>query len=192
MFIDGMPIKEYDLHKLREKIGFVMQKSELFSDSIAHNIAWGKSEATIEEIKSAAHIAQADEFIEGFPDGYNSMIAEKGASLSGGQKQRISIARAVVRKPEILILDDSTSALDLVTEARLHASLGEEMKETTVIMIAQRIASVMNADRIAVIEEDGRILHCASHSELMKTSKTYREIYNSQIKDGGEQGEFVK
>lgn len=192
VFIDGMPIKEYDLHKLREKIGFVMQKSELFSDSIAHNIAWGKSEATIEEIKSAAHIAQADEFIEGFPDGYNSMIAEKGASLSGGQKQRISIARAVVRKPEILILDDSTSALDLVTEARLHASLGEEMKETTVIMIAQRIASVMNADRIAVIEEDGRILHCASHSELMKTSKTYREIYNSQIKDGGEQGEFVK
>ncbi len=192
VLVDGMPIKEYDLHKLREKIGFVMQKSELFSDSIANNIRWGKRDATLDEIKSAAQMAQADEFIESFPDGYDSIIAEKGASLSGGQKQRLSIARAVVRKPEILILDDSTSALDLATEAKLHASLNKEMKGTTVIMIAQRIASVMDADRIAVIEEDGRILHCASHSELMKTSKTYREIYNSQIKDGGEHSEFVK
>ena len=184
VLIDGMPAEEWDLTALRQKIGFVMQKSELFSDTIANNIRWGKPDATMEEIKAAAETAQAASFIEGFSDDYETFIAEKGASLSGGQKQRMSIARALVRRPEILILDDATSALDLATEAKLQAALREELKDTTVIMIAQRIASVRSADRIAVIEKDGRILHCAPHDELMQVSETYRDIYQSQMKGG--------
>lgn len=184
VLIDGQPIKEYDLHKLRRKIGFVMQKSELFSDTIANNIRWGKPEATQDEVTDAAETAQAVEFVNSFADKYDTFIAEKGASLSGGQKQRMSIARAMVRRPEILILDDATSALDLATEAKLQKSLREKMKGTTVIMIAQRIASVRNADRIAVIE-DGTIKDCAPHDELMRISATYRDIYESQMKNGG-------
>ena len=184
VLIDGIPVGEWDLTALRQKIGFVMQKSELFSDTIANNIRWGKPEATMDEVKAAARTAQAEFFIEGFSDGYDTFIAEKGASLSGGQKQRMSIARALVRRPEILILDDATSALDLATEARLQAALREELQDTTVIMIAQRIASVRSADRIAVIEKDGRILHCAPHDELMQISPTYQDIYQSQMKGG--------
>ena len=168
-----------------------MQKSELFSDTIANNIRWGKEDATIEEIKDAAETAQASGFIEGFNEGYDTFIAEKGASLSGGQKQRMSIARALVRRPEILILDDCTSALDLATEAKLLAALRERLQDTTVVMIAQRIASVRGADRIAVIEKDGRILHCAPHDELMRISPTYQDIYQSQMKKGGEAHESV-
>ncbi len=182
--IDGIPIKEYDIKKLREKIGFVMQKSELFSDTVANNIKWGRTDATDDEVEAAASSAQASEFIMGFSEGYNTFIAEKGASLSGGQKQRMSIARALVRRPEILILDDATSALDLATEAKLQASLREKLTDTTVVMIAQRIASVKSADRIAVIE-DGTIRHCAPHDELMRISETYRDIYESQMKNGG-------
>ena len=180
VFIEGRDISEYDLPSLRRKIGYVMQKSELFSDTIANNIKWGKDDATEEEILAAASIAQADNFVSEFTDGYNTFIAEKGASLSGGQKQRLSIARAIVRRPEILILDDATSALDLATESRLQAALREAMKDTTVVMVAQRIASVRHADRIAVIESDGRIIHCAPHDELMKISETYRDICASQ------------
>ncbi len=183
IFIDGVPVKDYDLKELRSKIGYVMQKSELFSDTVAGNIRWGKKNATDEEVKEAATVAQADVFISGFSDGYNTFIAEKGASLSGGQKQRVSIARALVRKPEILILDDSTSALDLATESKLRAALREKMKGTTVIMIAQRIASVKEADRIAVIEK-GSIVACDTHDNLLKTCETYREIYSSQMKSG--------
>ncbi|MCD7832251.1 MAG: ABC transporter ATP-binding protein/permease [Firmicutes bacterium] len=188
IYIDGQNVRDYDLHELRQKFGFVLQKSELFSGTIADNIRWGKDDATDEEVVRAAKIAQADEFITGFNGGYDSVVAEKGASLSGGQKQRMSIARAIVRNPEFLIFDDSTSALDLGTEARLQASLRENMKDTTVIMIAQRIASVKNADRIAVIEH-GTITAFAPHDELMKTSEAYREIYASQMKntDGGEE-----
>ena len=164
-----------------------MQKSELFSGTVSENIRWGKADATDEEIKQAATIAQADGFIMGFNDGYDTYIAEKGASLSGGQKQRMSIARALVRKPEIIILDDATSALDLATEARLRHALRENLKDSTVIMIAQRIASVREADRIAVIE-NGTIKDCASHDELMRTSETYRDIYNSQMKNTDEGG----
>ncbi len=178
--IDGRDISEYDLTALRRKIGYVMQKSELFSDTIANNIRWGRPDATDEEIRAAASIAQADSFIGEFSDGYDTFIAEKGASLSGGQKQRLSIARALVRKPEILILDDATSALDLATEAKLQRALRENLKDTTLIMVAQRIASVKNADRIAVIEADGRIIHCAPHEELLKISETYRDICSSQ------------
>ena len=180
VFIEGRDISEYDLPSLRRKIGYVMQKSELFSDTIANNIKWGKDDATEEEILAAASIAQADNFVSEFTDGYNTFIAEKGASLSGGQKQRLSIARAIVRRPEILILDDATSALDLATESRLQAALREAMKDTTVVMVAQRIASVRHADRIAVIESDGRIIHCAPHDELMQISETYRDICASQ------------
>ncbi|MBQ8140506.1 MAG: ABC transporter ATP-binding protein [Clostridia bacterium] len=188
IYIDGLDIKKYDLHKLRRKISFVMQKSELFSDTIENNIRWGKEDANAEEIRSAVRVAQAEEFVNGFNEKYGTFIAEKGASLSGGQKQRMSIARAVVRKPEILILDDSTSALDLATEAKLRKALNEEFKDTTVVMIAQRIASVREADRIAVIE-GGTIIACAPHDELMAACDTYRDIYNSQMKNGGGQNE---
>ena len=185
VLVDGMNIKDYDLTKLREKIGYVMQKSELFSDTIEGNIRWGKPDATHKEVLEAAKTAQADEFISRFPEGYETFVAEKGASLSGGQKQRVSIARALVRKPEILILDDSTSALDLVTEAKLRTAIRESSAETTVIMVAQRIASVMEADRIAVVENDGSILHVAPHEQLLAESETYRDIYNSQMREYG-------
>ena len=183
VLFDGVDVKEYDLDALREKIGYVMQKSELFSDTVANNIRWGNPEATMEEIKEAATIAQAADFIEGFNEQYDTFIAEKGASLSGGQKQRVSIARAMLRKPEVLILDDSTSALDLVTEGKLQRALKEKLDDTTIIMIAQRIASVKQADRIAVLEE-GTILHCGTHEELLQCSETYRDIYDSQMKSG--------
>jgi len=185
--IDGVPIAEYDVNVLRKKIGYVLQKSELFSDTVANNIRWGDPAADAEAIRRAARIAQADDFINGFNEDYDTFIAEKGASLSGGQKQRISIARALTRKPEILIFDDSTSALDLATEARLQKALRENLKDTTVIMIAQRIASVKNADRIAVLE-NGTITECAPHEELMRISETYREIYASQMKQTEEGG----
>lgn len=186
LFIDEVNVRNYDLEKLRQKISFVMQKSELFSDTIANNIRWGKANASMEEVESAAKIAQADEFIRSFNHGYDTFIAEKGSSLSGGQKQRISIARALIRHPQILILDDSTSALDLVTEGRLQQALREQFNDTTIVIIAQRIASVKNADRIAVIE-DGTIHHCAPHEELLNLSQTYRDIYDSQMKSGAYQ-----
>ena len=183
VYINGVDVKEYDLTALRKKIGYVMQKSELFSDTVANNIRWGNPEASMEEIKEAARTAQAADFIEGFSEQYDTFIAEKGASLSGGQKQRVSIARAMLRKPEVLILDDSTSALDLATESKLQRALKEKLDDTTILMIAQRIASVRQADRIAVLEE-GTILHCGTHEELLKCSPTYRDIYDSQMKSG--------
>ena len=179
--LDGLPIQDYDLTALRQKIGYVMQKSELFSDTVANNIRWGKPDAKQEELKVAASIVQAHEFISRMPDGYENYVAEKGASLSGGQKQRLSIARALVRKPEILILDDSTSALDLATESKLQTALRETLKDTTVVLIAQRIASVKHADRIAVME-NGTVVACAPHEELLATCPTYIEICNSQLK----------
>lgn len=180
--VNGISVKEYDLSDLRSNISYVMQKSELFTGTVAENIRWGNENATDDEVKQAARIAQAEDFICGFADGYDTYIAEKGASLSGGQKQRMSIARALVRRPEIIILDDATSALDLATEAKLRHALREELRDATVIMIAQRIASVKDADRIAVID-NGTIKDCASHDELMRTSETYRDIYNSQMKN---------
>jgi ATP-binding cassette subfamily B protein len=180
VFVDGVPVKQYKLSALRRKLGFVMQKSELFSDTIGGNIRWGRKDASQSEVENAAATAQAAEFIEGFAEGYDTFVAEKGASLSGGQKQRMSITRALVRRPEIMILDDATSALDLATEAKLRTAMRESLKDTTVIMVAQRIASVKHADRIAVIEADGSILHCAPHEELLKISETYRDICASQ------------
>ncbi len=184
VYVDGVDVKKWDLEALRHKIGFVLQKSELFSGGIDENIGWGKDGASLEEIQHAAKIAQADEFISKMEDGYSSYVAEKGASLSGGQKQRVAISRAVLRHPEIIIFDDSTSALDLSTEAKLRKALNDEFADTTVIMIAQRIASVMHADRIAVIE-NGRITAFDNHDNLMKTSEAYRDIYSSQMKNNG-------
>ena len=188
--VNGVPVKEYELSSLRSGISYVMQKSELFSGTIAENIRWGKADATDEEVAEAARIAQAEEFVNSFADKYDTYIAEKGASLSGGQKQRMSIARALVRRPEIIILDDATSALDLATEAKLRRALREELKDATVIMIAQRIASVKEADRIAVIE-NGTIKDCGSHDELMRMSETYRDIYNSQMNGADNKREEV-
>lgn len=186
--VDGIDVRDYDIDALRSKIGCVLQKSELFAGTVADNIRWGRPDATDEEVVAAAKLAQADEFITAFADGYQTMISEKGASLSGGQKQRISIARAILRNPEILIFDDSTSALDLGTEARLRGALREKMRSTTIIMIAQRIASVMTADRIAVIE-NGTVTACAPHAVLMEQSAAYRDIYNSQMRNGGAENE---
>lgn len=186
VLVDGVNVKDYDVDTLRQKIGVVLQKSELFSGTVAENIRWGCETATDEEVKTAAKIAQAEEFINGFNDGYDTMISEKGASLSGGQKQRMAIARAIIKKPEILIFDDSTSALDLSTEAKLHKALRENLSGVTVIMIAQRIASVMRADKIAVLE-NGSICAFGTHKELMETSDVYRDIYYSQMKQGEEE-----
>lgn len=181
--IDGTDVREIDLASLRDKISIVMQKTELFSGSVNSNLRWGNEDATEEEIKTAAEIAEAREFIERMPDGYEGYVAEKGASLSGGQKQRMSIARSILKKPDVLIFDDSTSALDLSTEARLRKKLFEHMKGTTVITIAQRIASIKNCDRIAVID-DGCLVAIGTHDELLETSEVYRDIYESQMKKG--------
>ena len=183
VLLNGRDVREYDLEDLRNRMGIVLQKSELFAGSIADNIRFGKEDATDEEIRKAAEIAQATEFIDSFLEEFETPVSEKGASLSGGQKQRISIARALVRKPSVLIMDDATSALDLATEARLLQGIHREMKDTTLIMVAQRIAGIRHADRIAVLE-NGRISAFAPHDELMKNSQCYREIYDSQLKGG--------
>ena len=185
ILVDGINVKDYKLKDLRKKISIVLQKAELYSRSIESNIRWGKKEATPWEIKSAAQIAQADDFICASKYGFLTPVSEGGHSLSGGQKQRISIARAVLKDHEILIFDDSTSALDLKTEAMLYEGLRIECPGTTKIIIAQRIASVKDADRIAVLDE-GRISALDTHEELMKESAIYRDIYRSQLKEGGE------
>ena len=153
---------------------------------IKDNIRWGKEDATDEEVKYAASLAQADSFIESFNEGYDTFVAEKGASLSGGQKQRVSIARALIKKPEILIFDDSTSALDLKTEADLYKAINKDLSDMTIITIAQRVASVKNADKIVVLNE-GKIASIGTHEELMKKSPIYIDIYNSQLKKEGEE-----
>jgi len=188
VLVDDVDVRKYKLGELREKIAIALQKSELFSTSICNNILWGREKASQEEVEHAAHIAQAEEFIKAQPKEYDTLVAEKGMSLSGGQKQRIAISRAVLKNADILIFDDSTSALDLKTEAQLYEALNREYKDVTKIVIAQRIASVKNADRIAVID-NGKIAACGTHKELMETSDIYRDIYTSQLKSGGEQGE---
>lgn len=184
VLVDGVNVKDCKLDELRKKVGIVLQKSELFSGTVEDNIKWGDKNATHEEVISAAQAAQADEFIQKIPAGYEGIIAEKGASLSGGQKQRLSISRAVLKKPEILILDDSTSALDLGTEAKLRAEIDRKMNGTTIIIIAQRIQSVKSCDRIAVLDH-GKLCACDTHENLLKTCEVYQDIYASQVKTSG-------
>lgn len=184
VLVDGVNVKDCKLDELRKKVGIVLQKSELFSGTVEDNIKWGDKNATHEEVISAAQAAQADEFIQKIPAGYEGIIAEKGASLSGGQKQRLSISRAVLKKPDILILDDSTSALDLGTEAKLRAEIDRKMNGTTLIIIAQRIQSVKSCDRIAVLDH-GKLCACDTHENLLKTCEVYQDIYASQVKTSG-------
>ena len=181
VLVDGVDVKKYDLKALREMIGVVLQKNVLFSGTIEENIRWGKKDATHEEIVAACKAAQADGFINEQPDGYNTYLAQGGLNLSGGQKQRLCIARAMIKKPKILILDDSTSAVDTATEAKIRESFYGDLKDTTVFIIAQRISSVKDADEILVVD-DGKIKGVGNHDELIKTNEIYQEIYNTQQK----------
>lgn len=182
ILIDGIDIKHMSQEDLRRKIGLVPQKATLFTGTISENIKYGNKNASIEEIKHAAKIAQAEEFISEMNDGFDSIIAQGGSNVSGGQKQRLSIARALVRKPEIYIFDDSFSALDFKTEARLRSVLKDETKEATVFMVAQRISSIMDADRIIVLNE-GKIVGTGKHRELLKNCSVYKEIASSQLSE---------
>jgi ATP-binding cassette subfamily B multidrug efflux pump len=180
ILVDGLDVREMAQEHLRSKIGFVPQKAVLFSGTIAENIRYGKDDASAEEIRHAAEVAQATEFISDMSNGFNSLIAQGGMNVSGGQKQRLSIARALVRKPEIYVFDDSFSALDFKTDARLRAALKQETLKSTVLIVSQRVSTIMDADKIIVLDE-GHIAGIGSHQELMKTSEVYREIVSSQL-----------
>lgn len=183
VLVGGEDVRKYDLVTLRDAVSFVLQKNELFSGTIAENLRWGDENATDEEVQHAAKLAQAHEFIMSFPDGYDSRIEQGGTNVSGGQKQRLCIARALLKKPKILILDDSTSACDTATDAAIRKAFREEIPDTTKLIIAQRVASVMDADRIIVLDA-GRIAAMGTHEELLKTSSIYQEVYESQMKGG--------
>jgi ATP-binding cassette subfamily B protein len=180
VLVDGINVKDYSLRHLRDGVGMVLQKNVLFSGSIEDNLRWGDENASMEEIRSAAESAQADEFVTAFTDGYNMELGQGGVNVSGGQKQRLCIARALLKKPKILILDDSTSAVDTATEAKIRQSFSTSLKNSTKIIIAQRITSVIDADKIIVLE-DGKIAGIGNHSELMASCNEYRDIYYSQM-----------
>jgi ATP-binding cassette subfamily B protein len=182
VLLDGVDIRDIPLARLRERIGFVPQQAVLFSGTIAENIRYGKPDATDEEVRRAAEIAQALNFIERLPKGFDSYVAQGGVNFSGGQKQRLCIARAIVRRPDIYIFDDSFSALDFKTDARLRAALKKEVKDATMIVVAQRVNTILDADLILVMDE-GRIVCSGSHKELIKTCPVYREIVLSQLSE---------
>ena len=182
--VGGVPVKDYDMTSLRDNVAMVLQKNVLFSGTIKENLRWGKEDATEEEIIDACRLAQADEFIRDFPAGYDTYIERGGANVSGGQKQRLCIARALLKKPKILILDDSTSAVDTKTDALIRKAFREQIPDTTKIIIAQRISSIQDADRILVFD-NGRMEAVGTHGELLESSPIYREIYESQTKEGG-------
>ena len=179
----GVDVRNYDLQTLRHNVAMVLQKNTLFSGTIKENLRWGNPDATDEELVHACRLAQADDFIRTFPDGYDTYIEQGGTNVSGGQKQRLCIARAILRKPKILILDDSTSAVDTKTDALIRQAFREEIPNTTKIIIAQRISSVMDADQIVVMD-NGRINACGTHEELLANNEIYREVYESQQKGG--------
>lgn len=181
VLIDGVDVRNYDITALRDMIGVVLQKNVLFTGTIKDNIRWGKKDATDEEITAACQCAQADEFIRSQPDGYDTFLAQGGLNLSGGQKQRLCIARAIIKKPKILILDDSTSAVDTATEAKIRESFYGDLKDTTIFIIAQRISSVQDADKILVVD-DGQIKGIGTHEELIAGNEIYQEICNTQKK----------
>ena len=184
--VGGRDVREYDIEALRSNVAVVLQKNQLFSGTIKENLRWGNKDATDEELVHVCKLAQADDFIRSFPDGYDTYIEQGGTNVSGGQKQRLCIARALLKKPKILILDDSTSAVDTKTDAGIRRALREFMPETTKIIIAQRTASVEDADRIVVMD-GGSIMAVGSHAELMASNEVYREIYTSQNKAGADE-----
>ena len=181
LLLGGVDVRNYDLNVLRNAVAMVLQKNELFSGTIKENLRWGNENATDEEIEEACRLACADEFIQSFPDKYDTYIEQGGTNVSGGQKQRLCIARALLKKPKVLILDDSTSAVDTKTDASIQKSFAEFIPDTTKIIIAQRVSSVQHADRIIVMD-DGKIAACGKHDELLKTCDIYREVYESQKK----------
>ena len=179
--VGGIDVRDYDIETLRNEVAMVLQKNVLFSGTINDNIRWGNENATDEQIKRVCELACADEFIEKFPDKYETYIEQGGTNVSGGQKQRLCIARALLKKPKILILDDSTSAVDTATDAKIRKAFREEIPDTTKLIIAQRISSVQESDKIIVLDE-GKVVAFGSHDELMKTSNIYKEVYNTQMK----------
>ncbi len=183
--VGGKNVKDYDMDSLRNQVAVVLQQNVLFTGTILDNLRWGKKDATGEECRRVCELACADEFIERFPEKYNTKIERGGNNVSGGQKQRLCIARALLKQPKILILDDSTSAVDTATDAKIRRAFREEIPDTTKIIIAQRVASVQDADRIIVMEE-GRVNGFGTHEELLKTNEIYREVYESQTKGGGD------
>ena len=185
VLVGGHDVREYDLETLRNQVAVVLQKNVLFSGTILENLRWGDSDATEEECRRVCKLACADEFIEKMPDGYQTYIEQGGSNVSGGQKQRLCIARALLKKPKVLILDDSTSAVDTATDARIRKAFAQEIPDTTKLIIAQRISSVQNADRIIVME-DGRIHGVGTHEELLADNEIYREVYESQTRGGGD------
>ena len=187
VYVGGVNVKDYDLDTLRKEVSVVLQKNVLFSGTIKENLRWGDENATDEDIERVCKLAQADEFIRSFPDGYDTHIEQGGTNVSGGQKQRLCIARALLRKPKVLILDDSTSAVDTKTDALIRQAFKEEIPDTTKIIIAQRVTSVEHADKIILLD-GGKILACGNHDELMNTCPTYREIYEEQTRKSSQEG----
>ncbi len=185
VMVGGRDVREYDIETLRDQVAVVLQKNVLFSGTILDNLRWGNANATEEECRRVCRLACADEFIERLPDGYQTYIEQGGTNVSGGQRQRLTIARALLKKPKVLILDDSTSAVDTATDARIRKAFAEEIPDTTKLIIAQRVASVMNADRIIVMD-DGRVHGFGTHEELLGNNEIYREVYESQTNGGGD------
>ena len=185
VYVGGRDVREYDIETLRDEVSVVLQKNVLFSGTILDNLRWGNKNATEEECRRACELACADEFIERFPDGYKTYIEQGGSNVSGGQKQRLCIARALLKKPKILILDDSTSAVDTATDARIRSAFAKEIPDTTKIIIAQRISSVEHCDRIIVLD-DGVVSGFGNHDELMESNEIYRDVYESQTGGGGD------
>ena len=184
--VGGKDVRDYDIESLRDQVSVVLQKNVLFSGTIKENLRWGNPNASDEELVAACKLAQADEFVRSFPDGYDTYIEQGGTNVSGGQKQRLCIARALLKKPKILILDDSTSAVDTKTDALIRKAFREEIPDTTKIIIAQPISSIEDADRVIVLD-DGRIDAFDTPQQLLKTNKIYQEVYQSQVKGAKEE-----